>query len=199
MKFGDHIKQARLNKSVTQKQVANDLYVTRQTISSWENETTYPDITNLIQLSDYYHISLDELLKEDSGMQDYLKKQDVLKSTKPISIVLLIIDLLFLGIILLKILNVIQLSSEVELILDIFVLLNVIALIQITVLQTKLGAKTKINLKNNRLAIIGIILLVLGTVLPFVSNLSLLGGLSFGVGSALLLLNILAKRTLHNK
>ncbi len=199
MKFGDHLKQARLNKGVTQKQVANDLYVTRQTISSWENGTTYPDITNLIQLSDYYHISLDELLKEDSGMQDYLKKQDVLKSIKPISIVLLVIDLLFLGIILLKILNVIQLSSEVELILDIFVLLNVIALIQMTILHTKFGAKTKINLKSNRLAIIGIILLVLGIVLPFVSNLSLFGGLSFGIGSTLLLLSILAKRTLHNK
>ena len=90
-------------------------------------------------------------------MQEYLKKQDVLKSIKPISIVLLIIDLLFLGVILLQILNVIQLSNEVKLILDIFILLNIIALIQMTVLQTKFGAKTKINLTSNKLIMIGII------------------------------------------
>lgn len=199
MKFGDHLRQARLQKGVTQRQVADNFYVTRQTISSWENETTYPDIINLINLSDYYHISLDELLKEDSGMQEYLKKQDVLKSIKPISIVLLIIDLLFLGVILLQILNVIQLSNEVKLILDIFILLNIIALIQMTVLQTKFGAKTKINLTSNKLIIIGIIFLILGAVLPLISNLSLIGGISFGIGITSLLLNIFARKTLHNK
>ena len=199
MKFGDHLRQARLQKGVTHQQVADNFYVTRQTISSWENETTYPDIINLIRLSNYYHISLDELLKEDSGMQDYLKKQDVLKSIKPISIVLLIIDLLFLGVIMLQILKIIQLSSEVELILDIFVLLNVIALIQMTVLQTKFGAKTKINLTSNKLIIISIILLIIGIILPLISHLTLLGGISFGLGASLLLLSMFARKNLHNE
>lgn len=199
MKFGDHLRQARLQKGVTQQQVADNFYVTRQTISSWENETTYPDIMNLIQSSDYYHISLDKLLKEDSGMQDYLKKQDVLKSIKPISIVLLIIDLLFLGVITLQILNVIQLTHEVSLILDILVLLNVIALIQITVLQTKFGAKTRINLTSNKLIITSIIFLVIGIILPLISHLTLLGGISFGLGISLLLLSMFAKKTLHNE
>lgn len=36
MKFGDHLRQARLQKGVTQRQVADNFYVTRQTISSWE-------------------------------------------------------------------------------------------------------------------------------------------------------------------
>lgn len=199
MKFGDHLRQARLQKGITQQQVADNFYVTRQTISSWENETTYPDITNLIQLSDYYHISLDKLLKEDSGMQDYLKKQDVLKSIKPISIVLLIIDLLFLGVITLQILNIIQLTHEVSLILDVLVLLNAISLIQITVLQTKFGAKTRINLTSNKLIIISIIFLVIGIILPLISRLTLLGGISFGLGISLLLLSIFAKKTLHNE
>ncbi|EJF00425.1 putative membrane protein, partial [Liquorilactobacillus mali KCTC 3596 = DSM 20444] len=39
------------------------------------NEKTYPDIASLIKLSDYYHISLDVLLKEDSGMKEYLEER----------------------------------------------------------------------------------------------------------------------------
>ncbi|MDC7952748.1 helix-turn-helix transcriptional regulator [Liquorilactobacillus mali] len=49
--------------------------MTRQTISSWENEKTYPDIYSLIKLSNYYHILLDTLLKEDTGMREYLEKE----------------------------------------------------------------------------------------------------------------------------
>lgn len=56
MKFGDRLKNARTEMNLTQEQVANDFFITRQTISSWENEKTYPDITSLIKLSDYYHI-----------------------------------------------------------------------------------------------------------------------------------------------
>ncbi|MFH7307187.1 hypothetical protein ACHWR2_00075 [Weissella paramesenteroides] len=68
-----------------------------------------------------------------------------------------------------------------------------------TVLQTKLGAKTKINLKNNRLAIIDIISLIIGIILPLISHLTLLGGISFGLGASLLLLSIFARKTLHNE
>ena len=49
MKFGDHLKNARTESNLTQEQVANDLFITRQTISSWGNEKTYPDITIRLQ------------------------------------------------------------------------------------------------------------------------------------------------------
>ena len=49
----------------TQEQVAERLSVSRQTISNWENEKTYPDIVRVIELSNLYSITLDELLKED--------------------------------------------------------------------------------------------------------------------------------------
>ncbi|WP_010078050.1 helix-turn-helix transcriptional regulator [Liquorilactobacillus mali] len=75
MKFGNRLKNARTELNLTQEQVANDSFITRQTISSWENEKTYPDIASLIKLSDYYHISLDVLLKEDSGMKEYLEER----------------------------------------------------------------------------------------------------------------------------
>ncbi len=84
MKFGDRLKNARTEMNLTQEQVANDFFITRQTISSWENEKTYPDIASLIKLSDYYHISLDTLLKEDIGMREYLEKKEVKKKLRPI-------------------------------------------------------------------------------------------------------------------
>lgn len=79
MKFGDRLKKSRLEKGLTQEQVAQNLYVTRQTISGWENEISYPDIINLIKLSDYYQVSLDTLLKEDRGMREYLEKKRLQK------------------------------------------------------------------------------------------------------------------------
>ena len=76
MKFGNRLKQERQKKQMTQQKVADDLNVSRQTISSWETENSYPDIESLIQLSNYYQVSLDTLLKEDTGMTEYLKKQE---------------------------------------------------------------------------------------------------------------------------
>ena len=94
MKFGDRLKNARTELNLTQEQVANDFFITRQTISSWENEKTYPDIASLIKLSDYYHISLDVLLKEDTGMREFLEKEEVTRQIKPIYRDLIVIDLL---------------------------------------------------------------------------------------------------------
>ena len=86
MKFGGRLKNARTELNLTQEQVARDFFITRQTISSWENEKTYPDIASLIKLSDYFHVSLDTLLKEDSGMKEYLEKKEIARSIKPIYI-----------------------------------------------------------------------------------------------------------------
>ncbi|MDF7639876.1 helix-turn-helix transcriptional regulator [Lactobacillus sp. ESL0791] len=98
MKFGERLKQARINKKLTQEQVAEDFFITRQAISNWENEKTYPDMTMLIKLSDYYHLSLDTLLKEDTGMREYLEKKEVVKGVRPIRGSLTLIDLLLFGI-----------------------------------------------------------------------------------------------------
>ena len=105
MTFGNHLKNVRLQKNLTQDQVAKDFFVTRQTISSWKNEKTYPDITNLINLSDYYHISLDTLLKEAAGLRDYLEKKDVSQSLKPVKISLLGIDVILVSILLSNLLS----------------------------------------------------------------------------------------------
>ena len=80
MKFGDRLKQQRKIKNLTQDDVAAKLNVSRQTISSWENEKSYPDIKSLTALSDMYDISLDTMLKEDSGMKEFIEKNDLRKN-----------------------------------------------------------------------------------------------------------------------
>lgn len=68
MEFAVKIKQYRRSHNWTQQEVATKLGVSRKTISSWENGRSYPDIFMLVQLSDLYHVSLDNLLREDHEM-----------------------------------------------------------------------------------------------------------------------------------
>lgn len=117
--------------NLTQEQVARDFFIIRQTISSWENEKTYPDIASLIKLSDYYHISLDTLLKEYSGMKEYLEKKNVEKALMPMIIILAITNFSFLLFLATNILN----QPTVILLLGV---LNAIALIQLLTTQLRL-------------------------------------------------------------
>ena len=68
MEIGKKLKEARLNRDLTQEVIAEKLNVSRQTISNWENEKSYPDIISVIELSNLYSISLDDLLKGDERM-----------------------------------------------------------------------------------------------------------------------------------
>ena len=69
--IGSKIKAARIEKKLTQEQVADLLGVSRQTISNWENEKSYPDIISVIKMSEYYNVSLDYLLKGEEKMKSY--------------------------------------------------------------------------------------------------------------------------------
>ncbi|CAH1852510.1 helix-turn-helix domain-containing protein [Convivina intestini] len=96
MRFGDRLKVTRTNKGLTQDGVAQHFHVSRQTISIWENEKTYPDVASLVELSDYYQISLDTLLKEDTGMREALQRKEVVKNLKPIRFSLMGMDFIIL-------------------------------------------------------------------------------------------------------
>ena len=63
MDIGMKMKKARINVGLTQEQVAEALGVSRQTISNWENDKTYPDIISVIKISNLYNVSLDHLLR----------------------------------------------------------------------------------------------------------------------------------------
>ncbi len=182
--------------NLTQEQVANDFFITRQTISSWENEKTYPDIASLIKLSDYYHISLDTLLKEDSGMKEYLEKKSVEKSIIPMFIMLIIIDLLFITLLVLKIINIIQFSNNAVLILNTFGILNAIALLQLSFFKMKLGSKNKKLIANKKLSLsIGGILIVAGMLFLLFTNQNLISGILCGMGFAILVFYLFSKIT----
>lgn len=69
MEIGSKLKKARNEKGITQEQAAELLGVSRQTVSNWENNKSYPDIVSVIKMSDIYSVSLDHLLKEEKSMK----------------------------------------------------------------------------------------------------------------------------------
>lgn len=72
MEIGSRLKKARTELGLTQEKVAEEIGVSRQSVSNWENNRSYPDIVSVIKLSDLYSVSLDELLKEDKNMIRHL-------------------------------------------------------------------------------------------------------------------------------
>lgn len=72
MKLGDKLRRFRKENNYTQQQIAEKLYVTAQAVSKWENNKSAPDISTLVQISDLYNVSLDDLIKADKQFQDRL-------------------------------------------------------------------------------------------------------------------------------
>lgn len=86
------LKNARADAGLTQEQVAEKIMVSRQTISNWENGKSLPDIISIINLSDLYQISIDELLKGDKRMKEKLEKDEkVAKGNKRLILITAII------------------------------------------------------------------------------------------------------------
>ncbi|KOS66270.1 transcriptional regulator [Lysinibacillus contaminans] len=68
MNLSKQIKKYRTRDQFSQEELAQKLYVSRQTISNWENERSYPDIHNLLLMSVLFNVSLDDLVKGDVEM-----------------------------------------------------------------------------------------------------------------------------------
>lgn len=94
MDIGGKLQRARKQANITQEKAAEALGVSRQTLSNWENEKTYPDIISVIKMSDLYSVSLDHLLKEEKPVSNYLdyleKSTDVVKKKTKLSKLILI-------------------------------------------------------------------------------------------------------------
>ena len=95
MTLGEKLKQARSDHALTQQAVAQQVTVSRQTISSWETGKSYPDIDSLVALSNLYGLTLDTLIKEDTGMLHYLRKSEIMTRLRPIRQAMLILNSLF--------------------------------------------------------------------------------------------------------
>ena len=65
MELGKQIKKYRNEFDISQDELAEKVYVSRQTISNWENDKNYPDINSLLRLSEVFHVSIDILIRGD--------------------------------------------------------------------------------------------------------------------------------------
>ena len=73
MNFNEKLINLRKSKGLSQEELGNELKVSRQTISKWESCQSYPDFQRLVVLSDYFGLSLDELVK-DVDVQEVREK-----------------------------------------------------------------------------------------------------------------------------
>ncbi|WP_089967922.1 helix-turn-helix domain-containing protein [Lihuaxuella thermophila] len=80
MVFGEKLKTERKKKGWSQDELAKKLFVSRQSVSKWENGQNYPSIEIIIKLSDLFDVTIDELLRSD---EELTKK--VIKDSKQLA------------------------------------------------------------------------------------------------------------------
>ncbi|HEP1293875.1 transcriptional regulator [Streptococcus pyogenes] len=71
MEIGQQIIRYRKQQALSQEELAEKVYVSRQSVSNWENDKTYPDIHSLLLLSQIFQVSLDQLIKGDIEKMKY--------------------------------------------------------------------------------------------------------------------------------
>lgn len=67
MSLGLKIQKLRKSKNLSQEAFADVMMVSRQSVSKWELDQTHPEINKLIEIADYFQITLDELLRDNQG------------------------------------------------------------------------------------------------------------------------------------
>ena len=76
-KIGGFLKELRLEKQLTQEQLAEELGVSRRTVSRWETGNNLPDLSLLVELADYYDVDLNEIFhgerRSETGMETKIK------------------------------------------------------------------------------------------------------------------------------
>ncbi|SDC08034.1 Helix-turn-helix [Terribacillus halophilus] len=80
MNLGEKLKHFREQKNMSREELAQKMNVSRQAVYKWETNKGYPDIDNLIQLSNLFEITIDELIKGDSLFQKKITIDDQKKS-----------------------------------------------------------------------------------------------------------------------
>ncbi|SEL95998.1 DNA-binding transcriptional regulator, XRE-family HTH domain [Paenibacillus sp. cl141a] len=75
MIFGEKLKAERNKKGWTQDELAEKLFVSRQSVSKWENGLNYPSIEIIIRISDLFGLTIDELLRSDEELTKQVIKE----------------------------------------------------------------------------------------------------------------------------
>ena len=65
MEFSEKLQALRKQKNLTQEELAEELYVSRTAISKWESGRGYPSIDSLKEISNYYSVTIDDLLSSE--------------------------------------------------------------------------------------------------------------------------------------
>ncbi|MCM1037980.1 MAG: helix-turn-helix domain-containing protein [Ruminococcus sp.] len=100
MELSKQIKKYRTDKNLSQEELAEKVYVTRQTISNWENDKSYPDVHSLLLLSSLFNISLDQLIKGDiETMKEEINKDEIRKFNQESTIFTFLLILILLSVI----------------------------------------------------------------------------------------------------
>ena len=68
MIFSEKLQLIRKNKGLTQEELAEKLDVSRQAVAKWESGQVYPDISNLIQISNLFNVTVDYLVRDQECM-----------------------------------------------------------------------------------------------------------------------------------
>ncbi len=96
MEIGTQIKKYRNESGMSQEELAEKVFVSRQTISNWETGKSYPDINSLLLLSQTFQISLDQLIKGDiETMKREINEMDV-KEFKRAGVILFTMEVIML-------------------------------------------------------------------------------------------------------
>ena len=74
IKIGAFLKELRKAKKLTQEQLAEQLNVSNRTVSRWETGSNMPDIGLLVEIADFYDVSIDYLLLRTNTKEPYPKK-----------------------------------------------------------------------------------------------------------------------------
>ncbi|HIY93541.1 helix-turn-helix domain-containing protein [Companilactobacillus sp. HBUAS56275] len=108
MKIGEQLQNQRKLHGMSQDELADELHISRQSISKWENGKSLPSFSNVVAISDLFDISLDELIKGDAELMDQFE------SGKPkISKTWMIIIISFtIAIIIMGILRILRISDD---------------------------------------------------------------------------------------
>ena len=103
MEIGNTIRNLRTESEMSQEELAEKVFVSRQTISNWENDKFYPDVQSLAIIADIFGTSIDDLVKGDLSMMEMktagqharLLKRDAVIYTALLAIALLVMLVAF--------------------------------------------------------------------------------------------------------
>jgi transcriptional regulator with XRE-family HTH domain len=101
LKLGEQLKKLREERNMSREELAQKMNVSRQAVYKWENNKGYPDIQNLIRLSEIYGTTVDELIRKDSTLQhetDIKEKEEEINAGFYIGIIIIFLGI-FLGLI----------------------------------------------------------------------------------------------------